>query len=62
MTANLERVRGAYAAFARGDAPAVIEVLAHDIEWTEAEGFPVSCAACALVYPDALAAGARRPR
>ena len=40
MRDNLETVRGAYAAFARGDVPAVIEVLAHDIEWTEAEGFP----------------------
>jgi ketosteroid isomerase-like protein len=37
---NLELVRGAYDAFARGDVPAVLGILSPDVEWTEAEGFP----------------------
>lgn len=37
---SLEIVQGLYAAFAKGDVPAVLGGLAHDIEWTEAEGFP----------------------
>jgi hypothetical protein len=37
---NLEIVRGIYDAFGRGDIPAVLAVLAPDIEWTEAKGFP----------------------
>jgi uncharacterized protein len=37
---NLERVQGAYAAFARGDVGAVLGFLDPAIEWTEAEGFP----------------------
>ena len=40
MANNLEIVRGAYEAFARGDVPAVLAVLASDVSWTEAEGFP----------------------
>lgn len=35
-----DRVRDAYAAFARGDVPAVLGMLAPDCRWTEAEGFP----------------------
>ena len=39
-TTNLQSVRDLYAAFARGDVPAVLGALAPQIEWTEAEGFP----------------------
>ena len=37
---NLDSVRGAYDAFARGDIPTVLGFLSPDVEWTEAEGFP----------------------
>jgi hypothetical protein len=37
---NLEVVKGVYASFAQGDVPAVLGVLADDIEWHEAEGMP----------------------
>ena len=37
---NIEFVKGLYAAFARGDVPAVIDGFAEDIEWHEAEGMP----------------------
>ncbi|MDO9170985.1 MAG: nuclear transport factor 2 family protein [bacterium] len=40
MVDNLAAIRGAYEAFSRGDVPAVLAVLAHDVSWTEAEGFP----------------------
>ena len=40
MTDNLATIRGVYDAFARGDVPAVLAVLATDVSWTEAEGFP----------------------
>lgn len=40
MADNLETIRTAYDAFARGDVPAVLAVLAPDVSWTEAEGFP----------------------
>lgn len=37
---NLNLILGAYEAFARGDVPAVLGVLADNVKWTEAEGFP----------------------
>jgi len=37
---NVEFVKGMYAAFARGDVPAVLDGFAADIEWHEAEGMP----------------------
>jgi len=37
---NIEFVKGLYAAFARGDVPAVLDGFANDIEWHEAEGMP----------------------
>jgi ketosteroid isomerase-like protein len=37
---NVEVVKGVYAAFARGDVPAVLGAFAEDIEWYEAEGMP----------------------
>ncbi len=40
MSKNVDIVRGAYEALARGDVAAVLEVLDPEVEWTEAEGFP----------------------
>jgi len=40
MPSPTEIVQSLYAAFARGDVPGVLGVLAADIRWTEAEGFP----------------------
>jgi ketosteroid isomerase-like protein len=40
MADNCAIVRELYAAFGRGDIPAVMQALAPDIRWTEAEGFP----------------------
>jgi len=42
MSTNKEIIEGAYAAFARGDVPAVLGMMADDIQWTEAEGFPLA--------------------
>ena len=38
---NREIVEGVYAAFASGDVPAVLGAMASDIQWNEAEGFPL---------------------
>jgi ketosteroid isomerase-like protein len=35
-----DTIRGAYAAFAKGDIPAVLSVLDPKVSWVEAEGFP----------------------
>lgn len=40
MADNIETIGSAYDASARGDVPAVLAVLAPDVSWTEAEGFP----------------------
>jgi len=37
---SVELVKGIYAAFRRGDVPAVLAAMAHDIDWQEAEGMP----------------------
>jgi uncharacterized protein len=37
---NVDVVRGAYEAFARGDVPGVLGALTDDVEWTEAKGSP----------------------
>lgn len=37
---NVEVVQSAYAAFAKGDVPAVLAAFADEIEWHEAEGMP----------------------
>lgn len=42
MASNKEIVQGAYAGFARGDIPAVLGAMADDIQWTEADGFPLA--------------------
>lgn len=40
MTTPVELVQTFYTALGRGDIPAVLAVLAPDLEWTEAERFP----------------------
>ena len=39
---NVELVRGIYDAFARGDVAAVLGAMSPDIEWIEAENFPLA--------------------
>lgn len=56
MSANLEIIRGAYDAFARGDVPAVLAVLSPDIVWNEAENFPYADRN-PYVGPDAVVEG-----
>lgn len=38
--ANVQLVQGLYDSFATGNVPAVLEMMAPDIEWNEAESFP----------------------
>ena len=40
MANHLDSIKNVYAAFARGDIPSVLSVLATNASWTEAEGFP----------------------
>lgn len=40
MSSNVDLIRGLYEAFGRGDIAGVLERMAPDIEWNEAEGFP----------------------
>ena len=54
MATNADVIRGLYAAFARGDVPAVLGAMAPDIAWTEAAGFPYGGT---YVGPDAVLAG-----
>jgi ketosteroid isomerase-like protein len=42
MATNKEIVEGAYASFAQGDVPAALGAMADDIQWTEADGFPLA--------------------
>ena len=42
MATNRDIVEGAYASFAQGDVPAVLGAMADDIQWTEADGFPLA--------------------
>ncbi len=42
MATNKEIIEGAYASFAKGDVPAALAVMAEDIQWTEADGFPLA--------------------
>ena len=41
MATNKALVQGAYASFAQGDIPAALGAMADDIQWTEADGFPL---------------------
>jgi len=40
MSSITETIRGAYAAFAKGDIPSVLALLSPQVTWTEAEGGP----------------------
>lgn len=40
MANYLDSIKNVYAAFAKGDIPSVLSVLAPNASWTEAEGFP----------------------
>lgn len=40
MTQDTDIIRGVYDAFAKGDIPSVLNTLASDISWTEAQGGP----------------------
>ncbi len=42
MPTNKELVESIYASFATGDVPAVLGVMADDVQWTEADGFPLA--------------------
>lgn len=42
MATSKEIVEGVYASFAQGDVPAVLGAMDENIEWTEAEGFPLA--------------------
>jgi len=42
MATNKEIVENAYASFAIGDVPAALAAMADDIQWTEADGFPLA--------------------
>jgi len=42
VATNREIVEGVYASFAQGDVPAVLGAMADNIEWTEADGFPLA--------------------
>ena len=54
MAGHSDTLTRVYAAFARGDVPAVLAALAPDIRWTEAEGFPYGGT---YVGPDAILQG-----
>ncbi len=41
MATNKDIVEGVYASFAQGDVPAVLGAMADDIQWAEADGFPL---------------------
>jgi ketosteroid isomerase-like protein len=41
MSTNKEIVESVYASFATGDVPAVLALMHPEIEWNEAEGFPL---------------------
>lgn len=42
MGTNSDIIEGLYASFAQGDVPAVLAAMADDIQWTEADGFPLA--------------------
>jgi ketosteroid isomerase-like protein len=56
MAGNVDVIRGAYEAFARGDVPTVLSAMAPDIEWNEAENFPYADGN-PYVGPDAVVEG-----
>ena len=58
MADNGEIISGAYAAFAKGDVPAVLGVLDPKVEWQDADGFPTGGT---YVGPDAVLNGVFMP-
>lgn len=54
MADNKEIVRSLYEAFAKGDVPTAMGLMAPDMSWTEAEGFPY---AGTYVGPNDILAG-----
>lgn len=42
MTTNKEIAEGVYNSFAQGDIPAVLGAMSEEIQWTEADGFPIT--------------------
>ena len=54
MATNKEIVASAYASGAQGDMPALLDMMADDIQWTEADGFPL---AGTYVGPEAVLEG-----
>ena len=42
MASNTEIIESVYASFAQGDVPAVLGAMADDIQWAEADGFPLA--------------------
>lgn len=42
MTTNKELIENLYASFVSGDVPAVLGAMADDIQWVEAEGYPLA--------------------
>jgi uncharacterized protein len=42
MATNKEIIEGAYGSFARGDVPAALGAMADNIQWVEADGFPLA--------------------
>jgi len=53
---NADVIRGVYAAFQKGDIPAVLGAMAPDIVWNEAENFPYADKN-PYIGPDAILAG-----
>lgn len=51
---NVDIVRNAYEAFARGDVPAVLALMSETIEWSEAEGHPYRPSGQPWIGPDAI--------
>jgi ketosteroid isomerase-like protein len=55
LSTNKEIVESVYASFAKGDVPAVLALMDPEIEWTEAEEFPLHDGT--LVGPQAVVEG-----
>jgi ketosteroid isomerase-like protein len=55
VASNKEIIEEGYANFAKGDVPAVLAMMDPEIEWTEAEGFPLYNGT--LVGPQAIVDG-----
>ena len=54
MTTNKEIIAGAYASFAKGDVPSVVALMDPEIEWIQAEGWPLNGT---MVGPQAIVDG-----